>query len=598
MRIGLLALALCVNPPGMNFAKAVSDGPPAPPGLEVPGPAEVAARLQLWRNSSRVGFRQAPTVAQATARLQAQDPKGAAALLEDIVRREPENGQAWRLLGVARLQLEQFDEAIAALDRAVVLRPTDPAAMLNLAGAHARTGAPDLAFAWLQKAKDTGRADMTRIETDANLGALRTDPRYRTLLPTDAFFADPFVEPVTIIREWRGEATNDQFGWIARNIGDVDGDAVPDVVTSAPTRANGGAAAGRVYVYSTLTGRLLWTADGLPGDQLGIGIEAAGDTNGDGVPDVIASAPGRGEAYVHSGADGERLLTVKGAGRDENFGRHVSGVGDLDGDGHADLFVGAPGRGPSSPDPGRAIVYSGRDGSVLLELTGAEPGDAYGSTVAGDPFGDGRLLIIGAPGAGPGDTGRAYVHVGLSPEPAFVIESDETGAALGAMFASVPGDVDADGTDDVYVSDWSNNAKGGSTGRVYVHSGANGRRLHTFTGETAGEGLGTSPANVGDVDGDGHADILVGAWQYAGAAPSGGRAYLFSGRDGRLLKTYTSKTPGDTFGFDAVGMGDVDGDGTDDFLITSAWSGVRGFHSGRMFIISSGIAKEARERVE
>jgi hypothetical protein len=58
-----------------------------------------------------------------------------------------------------------------------------------------------------------------------------------------------------------------------------------------------------------------------------------------------------------------------------------------------------------------------------------------------------------------------------------------------------------------------------------------------------------------------------------------------------LMKTYTCRTPGDTFGFDAVGMGDVDGDGAEDFLITSGWSAVRGFHSGRMFLISSGIVR-------
>jgi Tfp pilus assembly protein PilF len=537
---------------------------------------------------------QPPDVGQAMARLQARDPEGAVKILDLVVAREPDNVTAWRMLGDALLQTKSADRAVAALERALELQPGDPAVFLSLGGAHALRNDSDRAFAWLEKARETGNVDMTRIEADANLETLRADQRYRTLLPTDAFFADPFVEPVTILREWRGEATNDQFGWIARNIGDVDGDGVPDLVTSAPTRANGGPRAGRVYVYSTLTGTLLWTVDGQPDDQLGIGIEAAGDTNGDGVPDVIASAPGRGEAYVLSGTDGERLLTFTAEGPDENFGRHVAGVGDMNGDGHADVFVGAPGRGTSSEDRGRAVVYSGRDGAVLLTLTGAEPGDAYGSTVAGDAFGDGRLLIIGAPGAGPASTGRGYVHVGLTPEPAFVIESDETGVALGAMFASVPGDVDGDGVDDVYLSDWPNSAKGRSTGRVYVRSGADGRSLHTFTGETAGEGFGTSPAQVGDVDGDGHADILVGAWQYAGAAASGGRAYLYSGRDGRLMKTYTASTPGDTFGFDAVGMGDVDGDGTMDFLITAAWSGVRGFHSGRIFLISSGVQRLSR----
>ena len=76
-----------------------------------------------------------------------------------------------------------------------------------------------------------------------------------------------------------------------------------------------------------------------------------------------------------------------------------------------------------------------------------------------------------------------------------------------------------------------------------------------------------------------------------GAAASGGRAYLHSGKDGRLLKTFTCRIPGDTFGFDANEIGDVDGDGTVDLLITSAWSGVRGFQSGRMFVISSGIPR-------
>jgi large repetitive protein len=76
--------------------------------------------------------------------------------------------------------------------------------------------------------------------------------------------------------------------------------------------------------------------------------------------------------------------------------------------------------------------------------------------------------------------------------------------------------------------------------------------LFVLTGETAGEGFGTSPSTAGDVNGDGYADLIVGAWQYAREAISGGRAYLYSGRDGTLMKTFTCRTPGDTFGFDAV----------------------------------------------
>jgi ketosteroid isomerase-like protein len=407
--------------------------------------------------------------------------------------------------------------------------------------------------------------------------------------PSETDFERPFVEDVRVVREWRGEAAYDQFGWIARKLGDVDNDGVADIVTSAPTKAIGGVNAGRIYVYSTRTGALIWSADGQPGDRLGIGVEAAGDTNGDGIPDVIASAPGGTYASLFSGRDGRVLLTLRGEDAGDMFGRHVSGVGDVDGDGAADLIVGAPGNDAGGPDAGRAYVYSGTTGRVLLTLTGARAGDAFGSAVSGDTHNGKSLLIVGAPKAGPTNHGRVYVYDGLSSTPTFTFDADDTGAALGAMFVSVPGDVDGDGMFDIFATDFTNAARGPSTGRSYLHSGGNGRRVLTLTGETAGEGFGTSTSIAGDVNRDGHADLIIGAWQYSGAAAGGGRAYLYSGKDGALLKTYTCRIAGDAFGFDANDIGDVDGDGMTDFVITSAWSGVHGFHSGRMFVISSGV---------
>jgi hypothetical protein len=165
------------------------------------------------------------------------------------------------------------------------------------------------------------------------------------------------------------------------------------------------------------------------------------------------------------------------------------------------------------------------------------------------------------------------------------------------MFLSIPGDLNGDGIADVYASDWQNAARGQATGRVYVHSGADGRRLLALTGDAAGEGFGTSPSVAGDVDGDGRPDLIIGSWQYSAAAIGAGRASLYSGKDGRLLQTYTCRTPGDAFGFDAVGLGDVDGDGAVDFLITAAWSGVSGFHSGRVFVISSRAADGVRPKL-
>jgi hypothetical protein len=529
------------------------------------------------------------SVARATGLMQAGKVAEATKLLEVAARAEPRNKTALRLLGDAYLRGARPDDALATYGRLLELDADSPRALYGIGVAHAARHETDAAFSWLGKAKATHKLDMTAMQNDKHLDGLRADPRYAALLPAPGDFANPFVENVKIIREWDGESANDQFGWIARSLGDVDGDGVPDFVTSAPTKNIGGNQAGRVYVYSTGSGKLVWSADGKPGDQLGSGVESAGDTDGDGIQDVIASAPGSETAYVYSGKDGHVLLTLHGEAKGDTFGNHVSSVGDIDHDGHADVIVGAPSNKAGGENAGHAYVYSGKDGHVLLTLTGERAGDQFGSAVTG--YADARhtLLVVGAPGGGARRSGRVYVYDRLGRTPKFTFDSDATGSKLGYMFLAVLGDVDGDGVPDIYASDWSNSARGPSTGRVYVRSGKTGKELFALTGETAGEGFGTTHALAGDVDGDGHADLIVGSWQYAGAAISGGRAYLYSGKDAHLMKTYTCRTPGDTFGFDAVALGDVDHDGTSDLLITSGWSSVHGFQSGRMFLISSGV---------
>ena len=538
--------------------------------------------------ASLIGQPADPTLADALSLLQAGDAPAAIRVLEAVTKREPRNGRAWRNLGMAYGRVKDPDRAITALRHALEVEPEIVAPLYSIALAYAAKQDTDGVFEWLRKARATRRIDMTQAEAAPELAPFRADPRFASILPKSSDFENPFVEPVKIIHEWDGEAANDQFGWIARKIGDVDGDGTPDFVTSAPTKSLGGANAGRVYVYSSKSGKLLWSVDGQAGDQLGIGIEAAGDVNHDGIPDVVASAPGAGKAYVYSGKDGKLLITMTAEDRADSFGRHVAGVGDVNRDGYADVMVGAP---DNNNHRGAAYVYSGRDGTLLLKLTGERDGDRFGAAVSGFSGKTGALLVVGAPRSGAGHRGRTYVYRSLDSRVAFTFDADESGQALGAMFLSVPGDVDGDGFPDVYASDFSDNGKAPGAGKIYLQSGKDGHRLFTLTGQTAGEGFGTSASVAGDVDGDGIPDLIVGAWQYSVHANSGGRAYLHSGKDGRLLKTYTCRIPGDTFGFDAVGMGDVDADGTVDLLITSAWSGVHGFHSGRVFLISSGIAK-------
>ncbi len=469
----------------------------------------------------------------------------------------------------------QFESIIAKGGQAT------PRALQELVALYARAGRLDDAFRMLERARTSG-ADFSAIAARPDLDPLRGDRRFAMLFPAPADFEPPFAERVRIIHEWRGEHAGDEFGWIARGIGDVDGDGVTDVVISATTNPPFGSVTGKLYAYSGRSGRLLWRREGEKGWVLGTSVEAAGDVDHDGIPDVIAGAPGKGVVLIQSGQDGREIHRIQGDSTEANFGGAVAGIGDVDGDGHADFVVGASGANVRAPGAGRAIIFSGRTADRLHVIDGEGANDAFGSAVTGAN----GIVAIGAPAAGTSHRGRVYILDAATAARRWVEEADSTGVALGAMFLSNPGDVDGDGVADVFASDFPNSAKGRASGRVYVYSGATGRTLLTITGDTPGAALGTSSSRAGDVNGDGHADLAVGAWQFGGAAWSGGRVTIFSGNDGSVLRQITGRVPGETLGFDAVGIGDVDGDGVVDFLITAAYSLVNGARSGRVYVVA------------
>lgn len=534
-----------------------------------------------------------PEVAAAQAALRAGQPDSAITTLLAYFTKNPQATAGRLVLGNAYRQRGDLDKALSTFLGITQPRPMQLQAMFNAAAIHAVRGNAAGAITLLVRLKESGAFDMNLAKSSKDFAALSTNARFAAAMFQPADFIKPFVEPAIILREFTGETAGDQFSWIARSVGDVNGDGVSDLVTSAPTygASSPTASRGRVYVYSGLTGALLWKVTGAEGESLGLGLEGAGDVNRDGVGDVIAGAPGGNRAYVYSGRDGSVLHTLAGTTATEGFGRSAASAGDQNGDGYVDLIVGAPASAVRGEASGRAYVFSGRDGAVMRILNGAKAGDAFGSIVAGDKRGTRTRLVVGASGAGPsrGTTpppGRVYVYNAGRSTPAFQIDAELTGGALGAMFASLVGDVNHDGVTDVYAADFSDAAKGPNTGRVYVHSGKTGKRLLTLVGEHANDGFGIGSADVGDANGDGFADLLIGAWQYSAAAASGGRVYLYSGKDGALLRTITGRVPGETLGFDATGIGDVNGDGLVDLLITSSWSNVNGFRSGRMYIVA------------
>lgn len=520
--------------------------------------------------------------------LNRKDYRGAFDLLSRLSHQRPGDAHVWLALGQAASGLQMTAQAAAAYEKAYA----DPGLATRAARAlfllRAGAGERDRAYHWFQILEHHHAGDLSGLAARPEIAKLHGDSRFSILFPGKIKFEPPFLEKARIIHEWLGEKAGDEFGWIARAAGDVDGDKVTDVVISAPAHPPYGDGAGIIYLYSGRSGALLWKHVGTRGGLLGNGVEAAGDVNRDGVPDVIAGAPGINKAFVLSGRDGSVLMTLSGEAGDEGFGTKVTGIGDFNGDGYPELAVGAP-EGPGGAGnpayPGYAYVFSGRDGKLLLRLAGAGPHAQMGSALAG---GHG-LFIVGAGGEGPRHAGRVYVYDKLGGKPKFVRDADATGVALGAMFVSIAGDMNGDGIPDVYASDWANGAHGRFSGRVYVYSGGDGHVLITLDGQSAGEGFGTCAAKTGDVNGDGRADLVIGSWQYHGGAWSGGRVVVYSGADGRVLQSFTSRVPGDTLGFDAVGVGDVDGDGHTDYLITAAWSMVNGIRSGRAFIVAGAV---------
>jgi len=341
----------------------------------------------------------------------------------------------------------------------------------------------------------------------------------------------------------------------------------------------------------------------LPFSGFASSMAVAGDLDGDGVSDYIIGAydqpvtgnDHQGRVFVFSGQSGKLLLTIEDPAPVSYaaFGFAVAAAGDVNKDGTPDLLVGAFGQEGS----GKAFLFSGKDGKLLRSFQAPQRqiGAGFGWSVAslGDLNGDGVPdLIVGA-FAQDGD-GKAFVFDGQNGKLLHTLAPPQTsgGAAFGWAVASV-GDLNKDGVPDILVgAPYATVNKIAVQGRAYVFNGKDGKLLYTLDDPqpVAGEVFGWRVASGGDLNKDGVPDLLVGApYKDVGTNPAQGAAYVFSGADGKVLFPLNNPVPRPYAGFGYVVAegADVNQDGAPEILIGAPFQTVDQFHvQGEVFLFN------------
>lgn len=334
---------------------------------------------------------------------------------------------------------------------------------------------------------------------------------------------------------------------------------------------------------------------------------ATGDIDADGRPDLFVSAPGESSLFgvlhqfsLQSNGRFEPTGRIVSDEVGQGFGYTIAAVGDVTGDGHPDLAVSAISHDGPKGDEGRVLVHPGGPGFHTREpivIDGTRPSAMFGFRIAGagDLNGDGvGDLVVGAPGdrAPSTGSGRALIWFGgpsLGGPPDLEFELGLPEGQTG-VDVCVIGDLNGDGFDDLAIA--TNWARDGERrrGRVDVLYGGpslDNRPDLTLIGPDPDGWFGSSLCALGDIDGDGFDDFAVGAQRARGFEPGSGAVYLYRGGSPpamRPWRTLRGEHSGDQFGQRIAAAGDLDGDGVTDLAVGALYSDAAGSSSGATYL--------------
>jgi hypothetical protein len=429
---------------------------------------------------------------------------------------------------------------------------------------------------------------------------------------------------------WIGDDYGDEAGWALGGGLDLTGDGTDDFIIGAPSSSVGG----QFYVMpgehlgwfsgldldaASSTGAISWSS-AMSGADLGADVELLPDIDGDGVGDFAVGAPGAdGTGLVVAWFSSVEEYTYLSLSGGFNKMGEVASAGDVDRDGNNDLLIGAMGYNADGGNEGFVELYLGDDSEQIVQAGywyGDSASDELGSELAsaGDVDGDGLAdMLLGAKGYPGGDrTGAVFLVLGVRSWPGAQIQlSDADHLLVGEDAGDNAGlslsggeDFDGDGYDDFVVGAPYHDASGSDEGEAYLWTGGRSwagagstwfmsSATASFSGEAAASRAGFDVQLLPDFDGDGNADLAVGAPYLSATRTQRGKVYVLRGGGGLWLGacdladaefSWLGEQPSDHLGW-ALAAGDADGDGQTDLLVGAPGSDDAGSDGGEVYLL-------------